>query len=89
MDPDYSSWHMKIGNEELCIDYNLGDDIVEIPETLVITGPIVEATFGSNLMFDDMETYSNTVILCPINDDTAFINEEALKLLPGDVTIYI
>lgn len=91
VDPVYSEWLLKLGNgDRLNSSENLPEDMVEIPNELIATRPIVEEIFGTQLKtFEDVMRVSDRAILCPKNEDAHLINQQVLNIVYGEEISYL
>ncbi|XP_075188624.1 uncharacterized protein LOC142288848 [Anomaloglossus baeobatrachus] len=92
-DPDYSKWLLKHGNGELTNQYNLGEDIIEIPEDMLCKDCIVTEVFGQRLNIDindknNVNKASSYAILCAKNEDVTLLNSRVMDRMPGEYKLY-
>ena len=81
---EFSQWLLQLGNGELS-DIN---DEVELPESCLINSNLIDEIFGEEIDTQNAEELASRVILCPTNDDTLKINDEALKRIAGSGKVY-
>ncbi|XP_059167460.1 ATP-dependent DNA helicase PIF1-like [Physella acuta] len=89
VDPEYNNWLLKLGNGELGNDFDLGRDIIEIPEQMIESEDIVKTIYGTCLKHEHMELFYGIGILCPKNEDVDSINQKVLDLLEGEEKAYL
>ncbi|XP_065357099.1 uncharacterized protein LOC135951382 [Calliphora vicina] len=87
VDTTYRDWLLKMGNRELTSEF--GEDIIEIPNEMMVQDSIVKSIFGENFNSSTVEKYSKSAIHCPRNDDVWQINEEVLNFLEGERSTYL
>jgi hypothetical protein len=88
VDPDFSSYLLKVGNGELLNSDGLPEDIIEIPDNY-LSKSLIKDIFGDKLTPETVEGFSKMAILCPKNSDVDKINEEVLKILEGESQTYL
>lgn len=80
---------MKLGSSDHGIVSHLNKHLIEIASNLICEGDLIKEVFGQKLSKYDVKQFSNKAILCPTNDVTDRINEKVLKLLEGELCIYL
>uniref|UniRef100_A0A8C5MTH3 ATP-dependent DNA helicase n=1 Tax=Leptobrachium leishanense TaxID=445787 RepID=A0A8C5MTH3_9ANUR len=89
VDPEFSSWLIKLGDGKLTNEHGFHQDIFQIPPKMICKNSIVKEIYGDHLHPDDISTFEKTAILCPKNCDVDIINEEVLSLLEGESYTYL
>ena len=79
-DEEFNNWLLRIGNGD-------DGDIVEIPEEMIVKDNIVEEIFGRQLNLS-VEDLQRRAILTTTNKDAYNINNNIIKEMPGEETIY-
>ena len=88
VDPEFTAWLIKVGNGELTNEYDLGEDVIEIPSKFICKDSLIKEIFGDNLSVAHVAQFSKMAILCPKNTDVDKINEQVLTLLEGQTVTY-
>ncbi|XP_021953640.1 uncharacterized protein LOC110850511 [Folsomia candida] len=88
-DIEYSEWLMKLGDGELTNEHSLGENIIEIPESMLASENIVKDIFGDCLTPENVEQFCNRAILCPTNAEVDKINNQVLQILQGECKTYL
>lgn len=83
----HNKWLLEIGNGAVGNNFNLGEDVIEVPSKMIIDDDIVDAVYGqiSDLSFEQLKS---RVILSPKNVDILEMNRKIISALPGEITIY-
>ena len=83
---EFSKWLLELGNGTLMADLEPPmRDIIEIPDLCVVRESIVYELFANITS----EERCRRVILSPKNEDCLSINEQILKMLPGESVAYL
>ena len=82
----FSEWLLKLGDGRLQNEEGLGEDVVEIPPSCVVSGSVVDDIFGEDHF--DMQHLEGKAILCPKNEHSLKLNEQILSRFPGDASTY-
>ena len=85
---EYAQWLIRLGDGNLSNDFDLGDDIIEIPPECIEHGNLVKAIFDSHIRLSEIKSFSNKAILTPKNEHVHKLNSEILNLLEGQEIIY-
>lgn len=89
VDSIYSEWLLELGDGKLRNQYGLGDDLIEIPDTMICDGCIVKEIFGASISIENVKLMSKRAILCPKNDSVDKINDKILEVIEGEEQIYL
>ena len=83
---EFSKWLLELRNGTLIADLDPPmRDIIEIPHLCIVRESIVYELFANITS----EKRSKLVILSTKNEDCIFINEQFLKMLPGESITYL
>lgn len=84
---EFCNWLLQLGNGSL--HSNRGVDIVDIPEKFMLRNQsMISFVFDTNINIDNVKTFSNNVIMCPLNEQCLAINNEILKIVEGEAKDY-
>jgi len=83
IDQNYNQWLLQVGNG--LITCELGNDLIELPQNIVMENSLIEHTFGKVLAASDVSDFASSAILCPTNDAVNKLNEKVLEILDGDL----
>ena len=90
---EFSGFLLRVGNGELPVVHELGDDVIRVPAQ--IRSPATSVTELAGRIFPELERrYGDTewlhqrAILTPLNADTAVVNDEMMEMLPGAAVNY-
>ncbi|XP_073532460.1 uncharacterized protein [Phyllobates terribilis] len=92
-DPEYSTWLLKLGDGQLSNEYNLGEDVIEIPPDMLSSACLITDIFGTNIHINVNDTEcvlyaASHAILCPKNEDVEFLNSQIMNRLSGQYVLY-
>ena len=83
---DFSRWLLELGNGTLIANIQPPQrDIIEIPGPCIVKDSLVEEVFANTTS----EERCSHVILSPKNENCLSMNEEVLKMLPGETKTYL
>ncbi|UYV82281.1 hypothetical protein LAZ67_21001575 [Cordylochernes scorpioides] len=85
----FAEYLLKVGEGELLNDYNLPQNIIEIPRAMISSGDLNSEIFGEKLNFNSLKDNPDRAILCPTNEDTFQINNALLDKLGGTFHHYV
>ncbi|UYV62704.1 hypothetical protein LAZ67_2001639, partial [Cordylochernes scorpioides] len=85
----FAEYLLKVGEGELLNDYNLPQNIIEVPRAMISSGDLNSEIFGEKLNFNSLKDNPDRAILCPTNEDTFQINNALLDKLGGTFHHYV
>ncbi|UYV68620.1 hypothetical protein LAZ67_6000238 [Cordylochernes scorpioides] len=85
----FAEYLLKVGEGELLNDYNLPQNIIEVPRAMISSGDLNSEIFGEKLNFNSLKDNPDKAILCPTNEDTFQINNALLDKLGGTFHHYV
>ncbi|CAL8141391.1 unnamed protein product [Orchesella dallaii] len=89
VDLSYSEWLLKLGSGDLGNDYNLGEDVIEIPKDFICEGSLIQEIFGDRISVENIDSFTRRASLCPKNIDVDKINAEIIELIDGESRTYL
>uniref|UniRef100_A0A914XLI5 ATP-dependent DNA helicase n=1 Tax=Plectus sambesii TaxID=2011161 RepID=A0A914XLI5_9BILA len=81
---DFSQWLLRLENSDLP---SINDDS-ELPMSCLAENDLIDDIFRQEINTDNIDKVASKVILCPKNEATLQINNEALKRIPGPEKTY-
>uniref|UniRef100_A0A914WKK2 ATP-dependent DNA helicase n=1 Tax=Plectus sambesii TaxID=2011161 RepID=A0A914WKK2_9BILA len=81
---EFSQWLLRLGNGDLPSI----DGEIELPTSCLTNKDLTDEIFGQEINTDNIDEVASKVILCPKNEDTLQINNEALQRIPGPEKTY-
>ena len=90
---EFSDFLLQIGDGEITENRNIGESMVLLPEELFIKSnsgnDLVEEIFPDfKQRYQEISWIKNRAILCPTNEECAYINSLLLDQIPGDSISY-
>jgi hypothetical protein len=87
---EHNEFLLKMGEGLLSNEYNLGDDIIEIPSECIEEGDLITSIFGDKIVFDEatIRELADKAILTPKNEHVHKINGKILKRSEGETVTY-
>jgi len=90
---DFADYLIKLGNGDIEVHNDLGEDVIEIDQDMIIDGHedgrnLIDEIFGEVINENNFQDISKRAILCPKNEDTLKLNDEILKRLQGESRTY-
>ncbi len=80
----FAHWLLELGNGKIKSD---SECFIDIPPNLRCTEQLSKDIFPSEVLKSE-QNICNSAILCPKNESALLINEEVLKMLPGEEVTY-
>jgi len=87
-DPEYSEWLLKLGSGSLGNDFELGEDVIEIPKKFLCED-LVKEIFGDKISINTIDSFTSRAILCPKNSEVDRINESIIEIIEGESRTYV
>jgi len=82
---EFCNWLLELGNGTL----NKGFDVIDIPEQFILRNQsIISFTFNEQINLNNVKTFSNNIIMCPLNEQCQTLNNEILQTMEGEANDY-
>ena len=87
---EHNNFLLEMGEGLVSNEYNLGEDIIEIPQECIEQGDLITSIFGERIVLDEatIEVLAKKAILTPKNEHVHKLNEEILKRCEGEAVKY-